>query len=64
MRVIREAWLEFTIRKENNENFISQKATFRTKGIMGRLSWIMSFPFHFFIFRGMVKGIINYGKNK
>lgn len=55
-----EAWLEFTIEKENESNFISQKATFRPKGIMGRLYWIMSYPFHIFIFRGMVKGIINF----
>ncbi|MBN2595471.1 SDR family oxidoreductase [Labilibaculum sp.] len=57
-----EAWLEFTIHSKNNENFISQKATFRPKGIMGRLYWILSYPFHLFIFRGMVKGIINYQK--
>jgi hypothetical protein len=57
-----EAWLEFSIGKENGENYISQKAIFRPKGILGRLYWILSYPFHLFIFRGMLKGIINYKK--
>lgn len=59
-----EAWLEFTIKKEKGDNYISQKAIFRPKGIMGRLYWIMSYPFHLFIFRGMAKGIISYNKNE
>lgn len=57
-----EAWLEFSIGKENGENYITQKAIFRPKGIFGRLYWILSYPFHIFIFRGMLKGIINYNK--
>ncbi|WP_372756254.1 SDR family oxidoreductase [Labilibaculum sp.] len=62
MRLPGEAWLEFSIGRENDENYISQKAIFRPKGILGRLYWMISYPFHLFIFRGMVKGIINYKK--
>jgi len=44
------------------EKNISQKTTFRPKGIMGKLYSELSILS--FIFGGMVKGIINYGKNK
>ncbi|PKQ63863.1 epimerase [Labilibaculum filiforme] len=57
-----EAWLEFSLVKKKGENYLSQKATFRPKGIMGRLYWILSYPFHIFIFKGMAKGIIKYKK--
>lgn len=57
-----EAWLEFSIANENDENYILQKAIFRPKGIFGRLYWMFSYPFHLFIFRGMLKGIVNYKK--
>lgn len=62
MRLPGEAWLEFSF-KENNGNYaLQQKAIFRPKGIMGRLYWFLSYPFHVFIFRGMIKGIIEYDK--
>lgn len=57
-----EAWLEFSITNIKGNNYLMQKAIFRPKGILGRLYWMLSYPFHLFIFRGMAKGIINYGK--
>ena len=55
MRLPGEAWLEFRIDEENN---LHQIATFRPKGLLGRLYWYSLVPFHFFIFGGMIRNII------
>lgn len=54
MRLPGEAWLEFRIDKDNK---LHQIATFRPKGLLGRLYWYSLVPFHFFIFGGMIKNI-------
>lgn len=54
MRVPGEAWLEFNIDKNN---LLHQTATFRPKGIWGRLYWYTMLPFHYFIFGGMIRKI-------
>ncbi|GGX17281.1 SDR family oxidoreductase [Aquimarina muelleri] len=54
MKIPGEAWLEFNI---DNNNILHQTATFRPKGIWGRLYWYSMIPFHFFIFSGMIKKI-------
>ncbi len=54
MRVPGEAWLEFEI---DNENIVHQTATFRPKGLWGRLYWYSMLPFHYFIFAGMIRHI-------
>lgn len=54
MKLPGEAWLEFFI---DDENYLHQVATFRPLGLMGRLYWIFSFPFHVFVFRGMIRNI-------
>lgn len=54
MKLPGEAWLEFKIEGEN----LTQTATFRPKGLYGRLYWYLSLPFHFFIFKGMITAII------
>ncbi len=54
MRVPGEAWLEFYI---DEENVVHQNATFRPKGLIGRLYWYSMLPFHFFIFNGMLTQI-------
>ena len=50
-----EAWLEFKI---DDNNVLHQTATFRPKGIWGRTYWLITSPFHFFIFNGMIKNMI------
>lgn len=62
MKLPGEAWLEFSIHQKQNHTYLQQKAIFRPKGIAGRLYWYLSYPFHVFIFRGMIHGIINYNK--
>jgi hypothetical protein len=54
MRLPGEAWLEFKIDKDN---FLHQTATFRPKGLRGRLYWYSIVPFHYFIFGGMIRNI-------
>ncbi|SHJ18583.1 SDR family oxidoreductase [Aquimarina spongiae] len=54
MRVPGEAWLEFDI---DQNNVLHQTATFRPKGIWGRLYWYLMIPFHYFIFGGMIRKI-------
>lgn len=54
MKLPGEAWLEFKIDKEN---VLTQTATFRPLGVMGRLYWYAVLPFHGFIFNGMIQNI-------
>lgn len=54
MKVPGEAWLEFFI---DDDNILHQTATFRPKGIWGRLYWYTMLPFHYFIFDGMLQKI-------
>jgi len=56
MKVPGEAWLEFCI---DNDNIVHQTATFRPKGLLGRMYWYSMYPFHYFIFEGMITKIAN-----
>ena len=51
MKLPGEAWLEFKI----VGNTLFQTATFRPRGLWGRLYWYSLVPFHFFIFKGMIR---------
>jgi Protein of unknown function (DUF2867) len=57
MKLPGEAWLEFKIRREDGQHFLSQTATFRPLGLWGRLYWYLIFPFHGIIFPMMVRNI-------
>ncbi|MEI8124543.1 MAG: SDR family oxidoreductase [Parachlamydiaceae bacterium] len=57
MKVPGEAWLQFKFEQKNHESFLVQTATFRPKGILGRLYWYALVPFHFFIFQKMAKAL-------
>ena len=50
MKLPGEAWLEFKVAN----NMLYQTATFRPKGLLGRLYWYAVLPFHGFIFKGMI----------
>lgn len=54
MKLPGEAWLEFKI--ENG--LLKQTATFRPRGLWGRLYWFSVLPFHGFIFRGMINKLV------
>ncbi|MCT4602082.1 MAG: SDR family oxidoreductase [Marinifilum sp.] len=62
MKLPGEAWLEFSLHEKQDKSYLQQKAIFRPKGVAGRLYWYLSYPFHVFIFKGMIKEIINYNK--
>lgn len=51
MKLPGEAWLEFRI---DDNNVLTQTATFRPIGLLGRLYWYAVLPFHGFIFNGMI----------
>ena len=63
MKLPGEAWLEFKISERNGKSFIKQTATFRPKGLLGRLYWYSVLPFHYFVFDGMAENIIKFEKN-
>jgi len=54
MKLPGEAWLEFKI----INNTLYQSATFRPRGIWGKLYWYSVLPFHGFIFKGMLAKLI------
>jgi uncharacterized protein YbjT (DUF2867 family) len=53
MQLPGEAWLEFRLEGDQ----LIQTATFRPRGLAGRLYWYSVLPFHGFIFKGMVNNI-------
>ncbi len=58
MKLPGEAWLEFRILKIKNNLHLRQIATFRPKGLWGRLYWYSLLPFHYFIFNGMIDNLL------
>ncbi|MGY8886426.1 MAG: SDR family oxidoreductase [Flavobacteriales bacterium] len=54
MRLPGEAWLEFKI----EDGVLKQTATFRPRGLWGRLYWYSVLPFHGFIFSGMANKLV------
>jgi len=55
MRLPGDAWLEFRMRGDK----LVQTATFRPVGILGRLYWYAVYPFHGFIFKGILEALTN-----
>ncbi len=51
MKLPGEAWLEFKI----SNDFLIQTAKFRPRGVQGRLYWYLVYPFHLFLFNGLIK---------
>jgi uncharacterized protein YbjT (DUF2867 family) len=60
MKLPGEAWLEFKIIERAEKKYLKQVATFRPKGLLGRLYWYAVLPLHFFVFDGMSKNLIKY----
>lgn len=55
MKLPGEAWLEFKIEK----GLLKQTATFRPRGLAGRLYWYSVYPFHGLIFNGLINKLTN-----
>lgn len=60
MKLPGEAWLEFKIVEKNGKSFLQQTATFRPKGLLGRMYWYSVLPLHFFVFYGMAENVVKY----
>ena len=54
MKLPGEAWLEFLVQ----DGCLIQTATFRPKGLLGRLYWFSVLPLHNSIFKGLIKRLI------
>jgi uncharacterized protein YbjT (DUF2867 family) len=57
MKLPGEAWLEFSIVDRDGDEVLRQEATFRPRGLLGRLYWYGIYPLHLLVFRGMARGI-------
>jgi len=57
MKLPGEAWLEFRV----EETRLVQTATFRPRGLWGRLYWLLCMPFHGFLFPRMARRLVAYG---
>lgn len=55
MRLPGDAWLEFSIK----DGVLHQNATFRPRGIWGRVYWYAVLPFHGYIFRGLIYNLVH-----
>lgn len=62
MKLPGEAWLEFRIvpgEAEDDQPWrLMQSATFRPRGLLGRLYWLAVLPFHHFVFQRMAEEIV------
>lgn len=53
MKLPGEAWLEFVLIEKDGKQKLRQTATFRPKGLTGRIYWYSVWPLHQIIFKGM-----------
>ncbi len=54
-----EAWLQWTLEPDEHGVKITQEAIFKPRGLLGRAYWFAVAPFHFLVFPGLLKGIID-----
>ena len=57
MKLPGRAWLEFEVKTAGMESEIHQTAIFDPVGLLGLLYWIVLYPLHAVIFKGMMKKI-------
>jgi len=55
MRLPGKAWLEFLIEKKGQQNNLIVIAYFQPRGVAGKLYWYNFLPFHYFIFKNLLK---------
>lgn len=54
-----KAWLEFTISGQT----LTQTTHFLPKGLWGQLYWLLTMPFHLFVFKDLARGIVKKAQN-
>ena len=62
MRLPGRAWLEFEVQPTTSGSQIRQTAIFDPVGLAGLAYWYLVYPLHQIVFRGMLRGIINTGR--
>ncbi len=63
MKLPGEAWLEFRINPRGEGSELVQTATFRPRGVWGRLYWASLLPVHYLIFNGLIDRLAAGEKN-
>ena len=53
-----DAWLEWEIETESEATKVTQRASFKPKGLLGRAYWYAVVPFHHLVFPGLLHGIL------
>jgi len=64
MRLPGKATLSFELGQTSGQTTLTQTASFYTNTILGCLYWIMLYPLHAVIFRGMITSISKRSTNK
>lgn len=59
MKLPGRAWLEFEVEGNTSHSTIRQTAIFDPLGIWGLVYWYALYPFHQFVFAGMLRGIVS-----
>jgi hypothetical protein len=57
MKVPGRAWLDFVVEQTDGGSRIQQTAIFDPKGLSGLAYWYILYPFHNYLFRGMIRNI-------
>jgi uncharacterized protein YbjT (DUF2867 family) len=57
MKLPGRAWLQFAVEPTSHGSLIRQTALFDPVGLWGLAYWYVLYPIHYFMFRGMLKGI-------
>jgi Protein of unknown function (DUF2867) len=58
MKLSGEAWLEFKILERDSKFYLIQIATYRPRGLWGRMYWYSVLPLHLLIFKGMARNVV------
>ncbi len=64
MKLPGEAWLEFKVSKQDSKYYLIQTATYRPRGLLGRMYWYSVLPLHLLIFKGMARNVAVTTPNK
>ena len=58
MKLPGKAWLQFEVRKTGADTTqLEQTAVFSPRGLTGLVYWYALYPFHAWIFRGLIRAI-------
>ncbi len=62
MRLPGRAWLEFEVQPTTSGSQVRQTAMFDPVGLAGLAYWYLVYPLHQIVFAGMLRGIVNAGR--